>query len=62
MNRLQILRGQCWNNRMFTSIIKDLLGAKVAECNEISQPLIYDDYGSNKIAFQKEEQYVKSKT
>ena len=41
---------------MFTSIIKDSLGAKVAECNEISQPLTYDDYGSKKLAFQKEEQ------
>ena len=40
---------------MFTSIIKDLLGAKVAECNEISQSLIYGEYGSNKIASQKEE-------
>ena len=36
-------------------VIKELLGAKVAECNEISQPLIYDDYGSNKITSQKEE-------
>ena len=41
---------------MFTSIIKHLLGAKVAEYNKISQPLIYDDYGSNKKAFQIEEQ------
>ena len=41
---------------MFTSTIKDSLGAKVAECNEISQPLTYDDYGSKKLAFQKEEQ------
>ena len=41
---------------MFTSIIKDLLGAKVAKCNEISQLIIYDEYGSNQIASQKEEQ------
>ena len=34
---------------MFTSIIKDSLGAKVAKCNEISQILIYDEYRSNKI-------------
>ena len=40
---------------MFTNTIKDLLGAKVAERNEISQSLIYDEYGSNKIASQKDE-------
>ena len=41
---------------MFTSIIKDLLRTKLAKFNEISQLLIYDEYGSNQIASQKEEQ------
>ena len=40
---------------MFTSIIKDLLGAKVAEYNEISQSLFDDEYRSNKIASQKDQ-------
>ena len=29
---------------MFTSIIKELFGTKIAECNEISQILIDDEY------------------
>ena len=32
INKLQIWQ---WNNRMSTSIIKELLGTKIAECNEI---------------------------
>ena len=40
---------------MFTSIIKELLGTKIAECNEIiSQTLIDDEYESSNIASQKE--------
>ena len=42
---------------MFTSIIKELLGSKIAECNEIySQTLIIIDneYESSNIASQKE--------
>ena len=41
---------------MFTSIIKESLGTKVAECNEIiyNQTLIHDEYESRNIASQKE--------
>ena len=42
---------------MFTSIIKELLGSKIAKCNEIySQALIIidDEYESSNIASQKE--------
>ena len=34
-NWLQIWQEQCWNNRMFTSIIKELLGTKIAKYNEM---------------------------
>ena len=41
---------------MFTSIIKELLGTKIAECNEYSQTLIIidDEYKSSNVASQKE--------
>ena len=42
---------------MFTSIIKELLGTKMAECNYImkySQTLIDDEYESSNIASQRE--------
>ena len=39
---------------MFTSIIKELLGTKIAECIIICQALIDDEYESSNIASQKE--------
>ena len=39
---------------MFTSLIKELLGTKIVECNEICQTLIDDEYKSSDIASQEE--------
>ena len=39
---LQIWQEQCWNNRMFTSIIKELLGTKIYEYNEINPKTFVD--------------------
>ena len=39
---------------MFTSLIKELLGTKIAECNEICQTLMDDEYKSSDIASQEE--------
>ena len=39
---------------MFTSIIKELLGTKIAECNEIKLNIVDDKYKSSNIASQKE--------
>ena len=40
---------------MFISIIKELMGTEIAECNEICQALIDNEYGSSNTSSHEEE-------